>query len=251
MIDTQIHVAIRSYKRAGRVRTLDTVPFAWIWVPESQESEYCDHYGDRVKAIPDHLDGNLGRKMNTILDNSPCPWTLILDDDIPRIGYWEDGDHFWMTPDEIEWLIEQGFVLANDLGVRLWGLNQNKDELIHYTYRPFSLLSPILGPFTGHLDPVLRYDESVLGKDDYDFWLQNIRKHRKTLRLNKYHYIHDGGSLAGGFVSMRTMKREQEGVRRMQEKWGKLFKPGGAAGGKSATGQNILNSLVKVPIPGC
>ncbi|GAI75871.1 unnamed protein product [marine sediment metagenome] len=89
MIDTQIHVAIKSYKRAGRVKTLVPFPFAWVWAPESQGDEYREHYGDRVITIPDELDGNLGRKQNAILDRAPCPWVLLLDDDIPRIGYWE------------------------------------------------------------------------------------------------------------------------------------------------------------------
>ena len=84
-----------------------------------------------------------------------------------------------------------------------------------------------------------------------DFWLQNIRRHRRTLRANKYHYLHAHGKAPGGFVSMRTMQTEQAGVERMRQKWGALFRPGGSAGGKSATGKNILNSFVRVPIPGC
>ncbi len=124
----------------------------------------------------------LCRKSNAILDLSPCPWTLILDDDISRIGLWEDGGHRWLTPDELWEVMVQGFILAADFGVKLWGIQQNKDEGGHDTFQPFNLLAPILGPFNGHLEPVLRYDESVLGKDDYDFWLQNIRLHRRTLR---------------------------------------------------------------------
>jgi hypothetical protein len=252
MIDSEIHVAIKSYRRAGKVKTLDVFPFAWVWVPESQAEEYRCFYPDRVISIPDEEDGNVCRKNNAILDRSPCPWTVLLDDDITRFGYWEDGKHYWCNPDQLFQIIIQGFILAADLGVKLWGVNQNKDELIHYTYRPLSLLSPILSPFTGHLEPFLRYDEKVQYKDDYDFWLQNILYHRKTLRFNKYHYIHDSASMPGGLVSMRTMKTETSAIDYMRKKWGpKVFKPGGSAGGKSSTGKNILNSLVKVPIPGC
>ena len=32
MIDAKIHVAVKSYRRAGRVSTLAVVPFAWVWV---------------------------------------------------------------------------------------------------------------------------------------------------------------------------------------------------------------------------
>lgn len=252
MID-KIHVAIKSYKRAGRVKTLMVAPFAHVWIPESQEDEYLEFYDpDQIVTIPDELDGNLCRKQNAILDRSPCEWTLILDDDITGIGCWDLGDHFYLSPEEVEYLIIQGFILADDLGVELWGIHQGRDELWYETFQPFHLLAPILGPFHGHLSPSIRYDESVLGKDDYDFWLQNVRKHRKTLRLDKYHYLHDHGKEPGGFVSMRSMEAEEAGVMRMREKWGDtVFKMGGSAGGKNATGKNILNSKIRIPIPGC
>jgi len=252
MID-QIHCAIKSYRRAGKVKTLEVIPWAKVWIPESQLEEYLFYYDqEQLITIPDELDGNLCRKQNAILDRSPAPWTIIFDDDITAIGGWDQGDHVYLKPEEIEHLILMGFQLASDLGVELWGINQGRDELWYETYKPFNLLAPILGPFHGHLEPTLRYDESVLGKDDYDFWLQNIRKIRKTLRLNKYHYLHDHGKMPGGFVSMRTMDHEQAGVERMREKWGdRVFTPGGTAGGRKATGKNILNSMIRIPIPGC
>ena len=252
MIPDNIHVAIKSYKRAGKVVTADVVPFASIWVPESQGEEYRAFYGDRVITIPDTEDGNLCRKSNAILNRSPAPWTLILDDDISKIGMFEDGKKFTLDVEQVENLIITGFDLAHQMGVELWGIGQNSDELIHYTYRPFSLLSPILGPFNGHLSPTIRYDEAMKGKDDYDFWLQTIQAHRFTLRINKYHYHHDHGKAPGGWVSQRTMASEQQGIEALVKKWGsKIVKPGGSAGGKSATGKNILNTLVKIPIPGC
>jgi hypothetical protein len=251
LLDERIHVAIKSYGRAGRVKTLQVAPFAWVWVPQSQRADYERCYPGRVVAIPDAADGNLCRKSNAILDRSPCPWTLILDDDIPAIGYWEAGLRVWCDPTHLAAVIEHHFRLAHDLGARLWGINQNSDEMVYHTNSPFSLLAPVLGPFNGHLSPELRYDERMLGKDDYDFWLQNILRYRKTLRANKYHYRHDHGKAPGGFVRLRTREVEAAGVRAMRAKWGRLFKPGGSKGGRSATGKNVLNSIVQVPIKGC
>jgi hypothetical protein len=253
MILPEIHVAIRSYKRAGRVKTLDVVPWGKIWIPESQLDDYSKYYDqEQLITIPDDQDGNTSRKFNAILDNSPSKWTLILDDDVTAIGVWDQADHIYLRPKEIDHLIMMGFILAHELGCRLWGLNQGRDELWYETYKPFNLLAPILGPWTGHLDPVLRYDERVPMKEDYDFFLQNIRKHRKALRLNKYHYLHDHGSMVGGVVSQRTLDMEESNVLRMREKWGDtVFKSGGTAGGKNATGKKILNSRIHVPLPGC
>ena len=90
MAKPKIHVAIRSYKRAGKVKTLEVIPQAKVWIPESQEADYLQFYDpDQLVTIPDNLDGNTSRKFNAVLDNSPAAWTLILDDDITRIGVWE------------------------------------------------------------------------------------------------------------------------------------------------------------------
>lgn len=247
-----IHVAIKSYKRAGRVTTLVVVPFASIWIPESQKEEYLQYYPEEsLVTIPDELDGNLCRKQNAMFDLAPSEWILILDDDISGIGRFDDGNHKWMDPEEIREFILQGFILANDVGAKMWGVNQNNDPLAYRTYSPFNFLAPVLGPFHGHLSPELRFDEEMDLKEDYDFYLRNIVEYRKVLRLNKYHYKHDHGKMPGGQVSMRTLEREQNAITRMRKRWGdEVFKEGGAAHGGGAKGDNILNSLVKVPIPG-
>jgi hypothetical protein len=251
-IDDRIHVAIRSYKRAGRVDTLKPFPFAYVWVPESQGNEYRKHYGDRVITIPDECDGNTCRKLNAILDRSPRPWTLILDDDIPRIGMFEGGRRHWLSPEQIASMVVHHFELADQLGVRLWGIAQNFDPTSYRAFCPFNLLSPILGPFGGHLSPELRYDEAIPAKDDYDFWLQNIQRYHKTLRVNKYHYVHDHGKRAGGLVSMRTADLERACVAKLMAKWGRtVVRPGGVKGKRHSSGKNILNTRLSVPINGC
>lgn len=251
----EIHIAIKSYKRAGQVTTLDVFPDAFVYVPESQRAKYEKHYKN-VVAIPDAEDGNLCRKSNAILNRSPSEWTLILDDDITSIHRFDNGRDITLTTDQAMEMVVDGFWLASQIGVKLWGINQNSDEMAYAAFRPFNLLAPILGPFNGHLGPELRYDESVQGKDDYDFWLQNIHKYHKTLRMNMFHYIHDHGKKKGGFVSMRTKEVEQAGVDRMIQKWGsKVFRVGGSPGArrnrKVNPEGNILNSMVRVPIPGC
>ena len=256
MIDERVHVAIRSHGRAGHVTTAAVVPFAYVWAPESQADAYREHHGDHVMTIPDYADGSLARKSNAILDASPCEWTVILDDDITAIRFYEEGVDRDMTADHIRQMIEHHFGLADELGVKLWGINQNRDEMAYKPCTPFALLAPILGPLTGHLGPTLRYDESVLGKDDYDFWLQNIATYHRTLRANRYHYIHDHGRQRGGFVAQRTKAVEWAGVDRMIAKWGdKVFRVGGSPGArrnrKATPTGNVLNSMVRVPIKGC
>lgn len=245
-----ITVAIKSYQRAGRVSTIKVAPFAMIWVPESQAVAYEAFYPGQVVAIPDERDGNVCRKANAILEMAPTPWVLILDDDISGVGYWEAGGHHSLDPEGLAAMIVQGFVLAADLGCRLWGIAQNKDERNYMTHTPLNLLAPILSPFTGHLADWLRYDEALPLKDDYDFWLQHILHHRKTLRLNKYHYTHGHADNPGGLAGTRSKGAEMANIEGLAAKWGAVVSFGGSAGSKT-TGTNILNTRARVPIPGC
>lgn len=252
LIDTQVHVAIPSYKRAGEVLTLDVAPFAWVWVPESQGDDYRKHYGDRVITIPDELDGNSARKRNAILDKSPCPWVVLMDDDVTKFTMFEGGRRHTLNPSGVARMIERGFELAYQLGVRIWGINTNSDPIAYRCFTPLALLSPVLGPFLGILGTELRYDEWVRSKDDYDFWIQHIHKDHQTLRLNMYNYYHKIADNAGGTVSIRSQAYEKEGIQRMRVKWGdKVFTGRSMSGGRSSTGMNTLNTIVKAPIPGC
>lgn len=247
---SDIHICIRSYKRAGIVKTIHIFPSAAIWVPESQGDDYRKYY-DNVVTIPDKEDGTTSKKFNAILNRTPSDYTLILDDDIPMIGMWNGGEGIILTPEQALYMVWQGFVLAEDLGVELWGINQGYDPMWYRTYTPFSLLAPVLGPFNAHIRPTLRYDDSCNAKEDYDFWFQNIQKIRKTLRLNMYHYKHDIANMPGGLHSIRTNAYEDAAEKRMKEKWGHLYRAGGTIGGKNAKGVNKLNSILKCPIPGC
>ena len=245
-----VHVAIASYGRAGRVSTIGLLPWARIWVPESQADQYREAHGECVIAIPDELDGNLCRKRNAILDMTPCRRTLILDDDLLFVGGFFGGKKRRLDSDEIAALIWTGFELADQLGTTLWGLNVNDDSVCYDTYRPFSLLSPVMGPWGGHVAPTVRYDEAVAGHEDADFWLKTICEQRKTLRLNRYHYKHDHAKMSGGHNELRSDEQEAGVTEIMQRRWGRVWRPGGRVGAHARAAKGKLNQRIFLPIPG-
>ena len=115
--------------------------------------------------------------------------------------------------------------MAKDLGVSLWGINLQSDPKFYREYSPFSLLSPILGTFSCHYKPILRYDENLFLNEDYDFFLKTINKYRKTLRFNKYYYKADHLERSGGCGAYRLKEFEIEQAEAMQKRWGnKVFK---------------------------
>lgn len=247
---TTFAVCIPSYKRAGKVTTHKLFPpgVAKIVVCESQAAAYRKHYGSAVVTIPDSEDGSPPKKRNAILNRYPV--VLMMDDDVSTVGMYEDGNRINYTGDMLMRIVSRYFDLAAQIGVTLWGINQNNDALIYDTYRPFNFLSPVLGPFTGHIRPVVRYDELIKTKEDIEFWLHTIYQHHKTLRVNKMYYNHGHSTNAGGATSMRTMASEDYDMAYLHKKYGADIVQFGGGKGGGRFGNDTLNYTVQIPIPG-
>jgi hypothetical protein len=237
-------VAIPSYGRAGAVKALPLFPYAVLYVPASQEADYRAVYPDaNYHIVPDDQDGSAAKKRNYILTHSPCQDVLMVDDDVTSMGYWECGVYHRMLVGEIYDLVGQGFRMAREAKAPMWGINLLMDKRAYSVLRPFSLISPILGTFCGHCLPHgLLYDDSMGAKEDYDMFLQAIRKYRRCFRFNKYNFTKDRDT-KGGWYSQRTNERELEWAKRCEEKWGKLV--------NWKKNKNLLNGRVNIPIPGC
>jgi hypothetical protein len=167
---------------------------------------------------------------------------IIVDDDYKSMGVIENCKVKKLNSDEIDIVIDRGFVLCDDLGSKLWGLNLNDDPQCYREYSPFSFLSPILGPFTGIInDNEFLYDERLKLKEDYDLSLQVLFKYHKILRLNKYNYNVNHITLAGGCVDYRSMVEEKKEREILIKKWGsKVIK----------FREDSINPIIKVPLKG-
>lgn len=244
-----IHIAIPSWHRADAVKTLQVFPNASIWCCESQADDYMRNYGKkRVRVNPDKIEGNFARKKNYILDHAPARWVLFLDDDIPKLGFYENSKRVAATPAQAMHMVQTLFEMADSpaLKVRLIGINQSPDPAAYRQWMPFSTLAAILGPFNGHLSPELRYDERFDLREDYDFFLQNIHRHRRVLRFNKWHYFHDHATNPGGCTIYRTSDRQRDNDERLIRKWGI-----GKRGGSPGTGKgSMLNMWMRTPLRG-
>ena len=217
-------IYIPSYKRAGGITSHKLFPSAKIVVPVSQFDEYQEQYGEKVASIPDDKDGNIAVKRNAVLDmarKDGVEWVLMVDDDYAYVGRTTKQQTRWLNVEEIEMLIIQGCQMADDLQTGMWGLNVQIDPKFYHEYSPFSLATPILGPWQAVKVSELRYDEEIYLKEDYDFWLQSIKKYRKTLRFEAYHYMVNHVNKSGGVVSYRTKQLEEEHNKMLQRKWGR------------------------------
>lgn len=242
-------IAIPSYGRAGLVKSHLLFPSAVIVVCEAQAAAYREHYGTRVVTVPDSEDGGISRKRNAILNRFEN--VLIVDDDLSAVEMFELGARIKLAGDYLFKIVARYFDLAAALGVTFWGVNSNTDANGHDTFQPFNLLALISGPWGGHLKPALRYDERLNGKEDVDFWLRTVARHRLTLRVNKIHYLNDHAKLAGGFAAMRTMDKEKADMEFLRRRFGSKVVSFGGSIGAGHLGTDILNTVARVPIRGC
>jgi hypothetical protein len=250
MMPMKIEIFSPSYHRPDSCTTQEYLPLCTYVVARSEKRDYV-RAGRRVIAVPNAVQGNVSRVRNYILDNfNPV---LILDDDIRRFGRWNNQENQKLTTDEAMEFVEHAFILARQLGARMWGMNLLPDKGAYREYTPFAFRSVVLGPVQGFVNMDLRYDESLPLKEDYDLSLQVLNKYRRTLRFNMYHYVCDQHSSVGGCATYRTMERERKQFYLLQKKWGsdivQIDRQGGQVNQKKRTNWDI-NPVVRVPIHG-
>lgn len=221
-----MNVIIPSYKRANDLKGKDYFEMAKYCVPESQKNEYINSVGaDRVITLPDDQDGSITKKRNWILKNIPRP-LIMIDDDVRKLVFWNDRKNgkSYLRQDFDKTLVNDLLLsmidIAEQFEVKLFGLSQNTDDRTHKEFCPFNLTNIILGPFQGHLDHDLLFDDRVGTKDDYDMALQHLQKYKKVLRFNKYAYECEHGDNKGGIVSYRSKEKEIEYCKAIMLKWG-------------------------------
>ncbi len=240
-----------SYKRANGVKTHKLIPDVIYCVHEFEAHEYIDK-GYNVEVMPDEVGGNIARVRNYIKDNYIKDKGLMIDDDIEglKVWGWDDGLPQAVDVEDIEEFIEQGFNLCEQFGCRLWGINIIGDKGSYREYTPFSLTNTISGSFMGFLNNELSFDETMPLKEDYDYSIQNANVYRKLLRINYAYMIKKDHKNKGGCADYRTVEREKENMKLLQNKWGrKIVKQDKGNKGKKQTTYDI-NPVIHIPING-
>ena len=221
-----MNVIIPSYNRSESLRGKDYFFMAKYCVPKSQKDKYINKVGiNRVICLPDAEDGNIVKKRNWIIRNIPKP-LIMIDDDVSKLVYWDNrrnGKTYLrddLPKDLLLDVFNEFISLAEQFEVKMFGISQNTDDRVHKESEPFNLTNIILGPFQGHLEHDLNFDERVGTKDDYDMSLQQLNKYRKILRFNKFAYECNHGNNKGGIVSYRSKNKEIQYCEAIMKKWG-------------------------------
>jgi hypothetical protein len=234
-----------SYKRADLANSHNVFPtdiFSYV-VRENEYELYKKKFPHiDIKIIKDKNVIDISTTRNWILNNTPEEHILMVDDDYQYFGIFKNKDKKRLSPDEIKkWLI-YGFELASETKCGLWGVNLLTDPMAYRETHPFNFNMPVLGPFVGVLDKSLSYDETLPLKEDYDFFIQQMRKHRRALRINFLHYKVDHQKMDGGCQTYRTLEKEREQNKELVKKWGsKIIK-------NNSRNNESINMIVRVPL---
>jgi hypothetical protein len=234
-------IVVPSYKRSSICQTPHYLSRSIILVNKSEEEAYKKEFNNEILVMPDEKGGNMARVRNFVLDSFDDDIVMV-DDDVKYFGFWENNRHYDMGEEEVYSFFKDNFRMARELGTVLWGVNLLEDKKAYREYSPFSLKSIVLGPCLGIAkENVIRFDEELGFKEDYDFSLQVLNKYRKILRFNKYHYLCKHIKMKGGCPSYRTRDIEREQARKFRNKWGgKIVK----------IKKNDINPVIIVPING-
>jgi len=241
-----------SYKRADIAKTHKYLPFITYVVMEKEAGDYRKIH-DKVLAIPNEVQGNLARVWNYILDVAESDNVITIDDDVKHFGRWAGNVVTKLDCEQVIDMIQEGIQLATDLGVHYWGLNCISDKGSYMEFTPFGTRSYIGGPFQGHRKNVLRYDEDLYLKEDYDMSLQILNKDRKNLRMNMYHYVCEQATIKGGCADYRSVEREREQNKKLLKKWGSKiirFDTGNRQTERKKKVNYDINPIIKTPIKG-
>ena len=217
-----IKVFSPSYKRSGNVKVARWVDQVVICVHEFEVREYRKNHSNELLILPDSLRGNMAKVRNFILDHCEAEICVMMDDDVESVGYFEKGKAVTMEWNSVQDKILEWSVQAMELGTVLFGINLQSDPKFYREYSPISFQVPVLGPFSCILTKGndIRYDERLSLNEDYDYFLQVIRKHHKVLRWNKFHYRAGHLKESGGCGAYRSLKREKAQAEIMLKKWG-------------------------------
>lgn len=214
-------IYIPSYKRASDCKTAKLFSKATICCHKFEAEEYERYNDNKLMVMPDDISGKgMAVIRNYILDHAKENRFVMMDDDILGFGYHEKAEKNEYTESKFYSFIVNAFVMMEEMGTVLWGVNLLEDKQAYREFAPIGLSNVVLGPCLGIKKCDIRFDEELGLKEDYDYSIQVLNRYRKILKFNKVYYRTKHIQGKGGCVAYRTSDKEIEQRGKFQKKWG-------------------------------
>jgi hypothetical protein len=250
-----VKICIPSHRRAATITTHRLVPSAIVCVPESQRAEYEAAGCLDVQTHPDSIIG-LTPKLNWMLDQlTDDEGVVFLDDDLDYlcrcfVDKSEAADRKVIDPVAVVEVINQTYKLARDAGAFLFGWETSVSTIRYYSgHEPFKLTGFIngcaLGFVAGH---GLRFDESIVAKNDYDLCAFNAYRHRISFKDTRYAFAQrETFTGSGGQSFFRNSETEKRDVAILRRKYGEVIQVGKQGGTRKRDYAGAQKVTLKLP----
>jgi glycosyltransferase involved in cell wall biosynthesis len=218
-------LAIPSLGRASLIGKHPLLSYAEIVVPEREFEAYTAALpkGQIIVPHPDSVKG-ISQARNWILDNvrkDTDDFVVMCDDDIQSVSYMmtlrikAKKDPLYMLA-----IIERTAQLALDAGVGIFGYAHTPRPMERRGNTPFRFRVWINAVVMGVVDKELRFDGSLMTKEDVDMSLQAMAKHRYVIQDVRYAWNAGHWDMIGGLSAVRTQELEYATIKFLQKKWG-------------------------------
>jgi hypothetical protein len=220
---------IPTYKRVGKITTLNLFPNATLCVNKEEYEAYKEFYPTcPIIHTPEGMYG-LTPKLNYILkycEENNINRMLKVDDDFKQMRSCLDGYSNVITDsDYISEVIERLFIMCEDSGTTLFTFDPTFDIRRYRLNDPFSLFSSIkIGIYGLIIGDGFRFDERFVLKQDMDMAMRTAWKHKFFIVENRYSFAYSlTMSTIGGCAEYRNQQREQEMINLLTQKYGRTL----------------------------
>lgn len=216
-----MRIIVPSAGRAGQMLTHKVFKVDAVYVPMAEVKDYQTAYPDlTIAGVPDEIKG-ITKTRNFMLNAETDKHLIQVDDDVEYFFMFENAQVLKIEDwGRIKLLLENMFIMAEEIGANLWGLQLANDPRFYREYSPFSLTSICVANLFGMINDGQRFDERFIVKEDYDYSIMSLYKHRKILKFQKFGVKVQHLTNEGGCVAYRTREVEEEAFQLLKKKWG-------------------------------
>jgi TET-Associated Glycosyltransferase len=250
-----VQICIPSHKRAATITTHRLAPDAIVCVPESQAAEYQAAGCPNVRTHPDSIRG-LTPKLNWMLDHlADNDGIIFLDDDLEYLCrcFTSRDDKISRKVTEaslIHEIITETAALAAEMGAYFFGWESSESTIRYYSgLDPFAFTGFIngcaMGFIAGH---GLRFDESIVAKNDYDICALNAFRHRICFKDTRYAFCQrETFTGSGGQSFYRNSQTEARDIAILRRKYGEAIVVGKQGGTRKRDYAGVKKVTLKLP----
>lgn len=215
----KVKLIIPSRRRPDSVPRMEAMFPGALWCLDKEDAKTYPVERKRILIQPPTTIG-LPRTRQWILDTVPDEIVGMLDDDVQFmfVNCGKVGRRIY-DPDQIRKVIENGALMAKELGTSLFGFSKQGDVRKFTPTQPFNLCTWIAG-FMGFVGRKIRFATHLKSRADMDFALRVLEKDRFVLCDNRFAFVYDSFRRPGGMTLTRTADTDRMDMVLLKKDWG-------------------------------